>query len=524
MLQISFLLPTSTKGALRRFRPSYALASLVLVGQMLFGFVGTASAVYPGANGDILAAHQNEVVAYDPTNYDATVLRTLDSGNFVLGVSSDKTGKLVAYTVDLADNVTGQLRIYNRETGTDQLVKTFDNASADVPDENGDYFPTQDISAISPDGNYIALQAFNTDGSVNLLIVRLSDGTTVARYANGREGVGWSADSTKVFATSTESGNSGFAWFNVDGSGRSVVVPTSALPVADQVTASSMSPDGQHVLYSATGFSGSSPTTSIGEIGVNATGDRLLVSNTATDFPLSSTYSPDGQDFAYLNFSAAGVQYLTRSLASGSTPIATSPVGQDMTRIDWAPIPAPSDTTPPVVTGTPDRAANANGWYNANVSIDWHSVDPSPSSGTPTDPANTIASTQGKDVNYVSGQSCDPAGNCATGSIKLSIDKTAPTGAFGSGVLVIRLLGGNITGSAGDGLSGVSQVKITQGGNMWSSNTGGGLTLSCNVAKTSCTWLITNSLSLPLGVNSYTITVTDLAGNTTTSSKTYTVI
>ncbi|MES2971111.1 MAG: hypothetical protein V4702_02195 [Patescibacteria group bacterium] len=85
------------------------------------------------------------------------------------------------------------------------------------------------------------------------------------------------------------------------------------------------------------------------------------------------------------------------------------------------------DTQPPIVMGSPDREANSHNWYNADVTIDWTAIDPAPSSATPTDPPNTTASTEGANVTYTSGQSCDPDNNCAAGSLALSIDKTAPT-------------------------------------------------------------------------------------------------
>ncbi len=84
------------------------------------------------------------------------------------------------------------------------------------------------------------------------------------------------------------------------------------------------------------------------------------------------------------------------------------------------------DDQPPVVTGTPDRPAKANGWYNAPVTITWSSTDPQPSSGTPTTPDPTTVSTDGASQVITSGKSCDPAGNCATGSYALSIDQTPP--------------------------------------------------------------------------------------------------
>ncbi len=86
----------------------------------------------------------------------------------------------------------------------------------------------------------------------------------------------------------------------------------------------------------------------------------------------------------------------------------------------------PPDAVAPVVTGFPSRAPDLNGWYRSNVTIDWRSVDPLPSSGTPSDPADTVASTEGT-VRYVSPPSCDPSGNCATGSLELSVDTRIDT-------------------------------------------------------------------------------------------------
>ncbi len=85
----------------------------------------------------------------------------------------------------------------------------------------------------------------------------------------------------------------------------------------------------------------------------------------------------------------------------------------------------PSDSVAPDVTGMPDREANDNGWYNNDVTIAWETTDPVPSSGAPTQPAATVASQEGEHT-YTSGPSCDPLNNCATGSLALKIDKTAP--------------------------------------------------------------------------------------------------
>ena len=91
----------------------------------------------------------------------------------------------------------------------------------------------------------------------------------------------------------------------------------------------------------------------------------------------------------------------------------------------------PADNQAPVVTGTPDRQPNTLGWYNGDVAINWSSVDPAPSSGTPTRPPVVVAALEGANT-YDSNPSCDPAGNCAIGKLSLSIDKTPPNvGLFG---------------------------------------------------------------------------------------------
>jgi len=85
----------------------------------------------------------------------------------------------------------------------------------------------------------------------------------------------------------------------------------------------------------------------------------------------------------------------------------------------------PSDTTAPTVTGSPDRPANANGWYSSPAGIHWTATDPDDASVP--QPPDTTAATEGANVSYTSAQSCDAAGNCASGSYSVSLDETAPT-------------------------------------------------------------------------------------------------
>ncbi|MDB5186188.1 MAG: hypothetical protein JWL85_711, partial [Candidatus Saccharibacteria bacterium] len=183
----------------------------------------------------------------------------------------------------------------------------------------------------------------------------------------------------------------------------------------------------------------------------------------------------------------------------------------------------PSDEVAPVVMGVPDRMANGAGWYKAPVMINWSATDPEPSSGAPSVPAPTVANLEGEHV-YTSGESCDPAGNCATGTYTVKLDTVLPAGAFGgNSQLVLRFLGQTISGSSSDVTSGVEKVALTAGNTTLSSDPNGGITLSCDTAKTSCTWTADRT-RLPAGAQTYTLTVTDMAGNVYTTTRQYIVL
>ena len=140
------------------------------------------------------------------------------------------------------------------------------------------------------------------------------------------------------------------------------------------------------------------------------------------DFSDGMSFSPTG---SALNVPAGyGVSGTSVTSNRWSDPFAAAP-------------PEPDDEVSPVVTAVPDRepdhigGLSVNGvpsevWYNAPVTIDWQSVDPQPSSGRPTDPPNTVVEAEGENVVYESDPSCDPAGNCATGTTTISLDRTPP--------------------------------------------------------------------------------------------------
>jgi hypothetical protein len=84
----------------------------------------------------------------------------------------------------------------------------------------------------------------------------------------------------------------------------------------------------------------------------------------------------------------------------------------------------PSDVTAPIVTATPDRAANEYGWYNDDVTVSFRASDEE-SGIISVDEPKTVR-TEGKDQ-VISGEAVNGAGMTGMGSATISIDKTKPT-------------------------------------------------------------------------------------------------
>jgi len=116
------------------------------------------------------------------------------------------------------------------------------------------------------------------------------------------------------------------------------------------------------------------------------------------------------------------------------------------------------DTTPPTITSSQTPPANANGWNNTNVTVTFTATD-TISSAT-CNPASVIVSTEG--ANQSVGTNCtDAAGNTATASRVVNIDKTPPTLTFSPITPAPNAAGWNNTDvtiafTAADSLSGIS--------------------------------------------------------------------
>lgn len=152
------------------------------------------------------------------------------------------------------------------------------------------------------------------------------------------------------------------------------------------------------------------------------------------------------------------------------------------------------DETPPTITASASPAANSNGWNNSNVTVTFSCADSL--SGVAACPSPVTTSTEAANQ-LLSGTATDVAGNTASASATINLDKTPPAISITSPVNSVTLTSSSVsvTGNASDSLSGVS-------------------TVTCNgVSATVQTGSFTCSVNLSLGSNTITAQATDLAGN-----------
>ena len=125
------------------------------------------------------------------------------------------------------------------------------------------------------------------------------------------------------------------------------------------------------------------------------------------------------------------------------------------------------DKTPPTiaahVSGPPDR----DGWYNKDVTVSF-TCDDKISGVARCSPPVTV-NREGRDQ-VVAGEAMDWAGNRATTSIKINLDKTPPTGALtiNDGATATTSTSVTLQIQASDNLSGVAEMRFSNDGKTWS--------------------------------------------------------
>ncbi len=166
-----------------------------------------------------------------------------------------------------------------------------------------------------------------------------------------------------------------------------------------------------------------------------------------------------------------------------------------------------ADTDAPVITAAVSPASNPAGWHRqaGPVSVTYTCTDDG-GSGVASCPPPATVTTEG--TTTVTGSATDNAGNTASVSTVVRIDRTAPSvGTAGALILV----GAPLRGTAADTLSGIDKVRVTFTPVLLGSPRTVEATLVCSADRKSCTWSARPAGLL--GVYKVTVVATDVAGN-----------
>jgi hypothetical protein len=202
---------------------------------------------------------------------------------------------------------------------------------------------------------------------------------------------------------------------------------------------------------------------------------------------------------------------IASSTGCGSTSVTTDTAGQALTcsatngagLFNSNTVTIKRDATPPTIVGSRIPASNSAGWNNTNVTVSFTCTDSlsGVAPGYPTGGTALAANTTPAGVT-VSGLCADLAGNSSGSNVRpIKIDKTPPTitvtaPASGATYLLNASVASNF--SCSDALSGISTcVGPAANGTNFSTNT--------------------------IGTHNFTVTATDVAGNQTQVTSTYTV-
>ncbi|MDT8385448.1 MAG: RHS repeat-associated core domain-containing protein [Gammaproteobacteria bacterium] len=169
------------------------------------------------------------------------------------------------------------------------------------------------------------------------------------------------------------------------------------------------------------------------------------------------------------------------------------------------------DKTPPTIEAIITPPANVNGWHNGDATVSFTCTDSL--SGIDTCPASMVIASEGFGQE-VSGSVSDKAGNTATTSVTLNIDKTLPaitldTPALGS----VQLTNPPSMDVSYSDINGVDVATLSF------ELDGQPLTVVCN--KTSISSNCIASTDFSYGTHTLQATVSDVAGNTATSQVTF---
>jgi hypothetical protein len=377
----------------------------------------------------------------------------------------------------------------NGDGKLDLAVVDFTSSAVFVLLGNGDgTFGAPASFGVGAEPSAVVAADFNGDGKLDLAVVnRLSNAVSILK-----------GDGTGSFALSNVvpvrigPQSVAFADFNRDGAMDLAVVNGGSNSVSVLLNITDTTPP---------------VTTALATPGPNGNGWN----NTSVSVTLSSTDSePNGSGVKEIHYQIGAATPVVVAGASATVNFTTEGVfalsyfGVDNTGNVEAThsLTIQIDLTPPAISSSQAPPANSAGWNNTNVTVSFTCADNL--SGVDTCTAPITVSTEGAGQ-VINGTATDKAGNSATTSRTINLDKTPPVltmPTFASSYLLNSSLTLNF--GATDALSGVASMQATLNGTPVTSGT---------------TLTLTH-----LATNTFTLTATDVAGNTATQTATFAVV
>ena len=157
------------------------------------------------------------------------------------------------------------------------------------------------------------------------------------------------------------------------------------------------------------------------------------------------------------------------------------------------------DNAPPTITGAVSPAPNAAGWNKSAATVTFNCSDATSGIASCTAPVTVTAETPGQ---VLVGTAIDKAGNTATTSVLVRLDRTPPSLSFVSPANGAKLFGSPVTisGTFSDPLSGLGSVTCS------------GAPAAVVGSGFNC------GINLTPGANSTSIVATDIAGNSSSTT------
>lgn len=413
---------------------------------------------------------------------DATLTVLLGNGN---GTFAAAPGSPIAVGTRPASIVVAD---FDRDGKSDMGVADFSDSAVSVLLGNGDgTFRAHGRTRVGAQPSALAAADFNSDGNPDLVVTNRLSGS--ASLLTGR-------------------GDGSFA-LNRN-------LPVGAEP--QSVATGDFNGDGEPDLIAA------SITTNTASIFLNST-DVIAPTTTAAASPgpnskgwnkssvvvsLSATDNPGGSGVKEIRYAignntevaVSGSSTLINLTSQGIFFIAYYAVDQAGNTETARSLKAQIDLTSPTISSSQAPAANGAGWSNSDVKVTFSCADDFSGVGICTTPITISGEGAGQTVK---GTATDLAGNQATTTRTVSLDKTPPSITMPT-LAASYALNASVTLSfaASDSLSGLSSVNATLNGVPVSSGS-------------------TLTLGQP-GTNTFTLTATDVAGNTATQTATFTVL